>query len=147
VKNDYQYYLDNTVVLALLFNKKMDLGPWTSKPLYTSVMTELQCLNFFNRSWLSGDLEAESAQERMRFLHEALAGMHRVEISTNLLKEASYLRSPEADADTALHWATFKLLREEVGSSLVLFSYDRSFLDAARQEGWLCFQDLEKDEK
>lgn len=145
MKSEYQYYLDNTVVLALLFNKKMDAGSWISSPLYTNVMTELQCLNFFNRSWLSGDLEAESAQERMRFLHETLSAMHRVEITTNILREACYLRSPDADADTALHWATFKMLREQIGPSLVLFSYDRSFLDAARQEGWLCFQDLEKD--
>lgn len=144
MKRTHSYYVDNTILLALLFNKKMDLGDWTQASLYTSELTELQCLNFFNRAWLSGDLDAESAQERMRFLHESLSAMHRVELTPAVLKEATYLRSPEADTDTAIHWASFKLLRAEVGSDLVLFSFDRSFLDAARQEGWSCLQDLEK---
>ena len=102
----------------------------------TSVLTETEALRSLDRRWRLGLLDAAAHIDARVRVTRVLPRMHRIPLTTNVLRRAGDPMPTPVGTLDAIHLASALLFPLAEGESLIFATHDKELATAARAEGF-----------
>jgi predicted nucleic acid-binding protein len=128
-------YVDASVILSCIYGQKGAMEPGDLLPVYTSVLTRVECFRSLDRNRRLGRLSDQGMSEGREYLYRTFRTFRVLEIGQAVLDRASDPIAVPLKSLDAIHLTTALLLREDLGGDVTFATHDHGLANAARAYG------------
>lgn len=129
------WYVDSSVLLAVLFRQPGALDPDSLEPAFTSVLARVECLRTLDRRHQQGRLSEREMIEGREHVYRVFRSVRLLGLDATVLERSAGPISVPLKTLDAIHLTTALLWREDVEAAVTFATHDKGLASAARAYG------------